>query len=457
MVTLRVEKLIAAALITSISVLIAVCIGCSNRVAYTGKIKEAKSLKPISNASVAITEDQKVPQRFTTDSEGVFFAQLSKDTQTMLLEVKADGYQFYSRRGPTVRTGSEDIFLEPLSPPPLIAQPDPSEIELDNLRNAHNVSLIRPEEEDKPPAEIPKNSYGFILGIALTTDPVVELRVLDGHLGGFEIHKLADGHVELVGFVGAETFSSYRMGFKAQDKITLYSATWSDAHYLVSMPLRSLVCPQSRDIKVDKGKEIEVLDCSFTGHRTTVSESHRQAVDRERPNGKSAVMNDVQTEEALVKDAQLDWRTGNRSEAVKEFTKASQLNPNDYLPHKCLGYNYASSRDFEHAAIEYERALHAQNAPAEIERQVKLLNDNRKAVEEALERVRSSSDTQANFDLQMLLFKLAPVGAMPSENECAEAPGKEDECHRARVELADLRLRNPSYGSKDCAGNAAAN
>jgi outer membrane biosynthesis protein TonB len=117
------NKPIAVALIGAAAVIIAALIGYfathhdSALVPYTGKVKDAKSYKPVGNASVAITEDQRVPQRFTTDSEGVFFAQLSKDTQTMLLEVKADGYKDYSRRGPTVRTGSEEIFLEPVQPP----------------------------------------------------------------------------------------------------------------------------------------------------------------------------------------------------------------------------------------------------------------------------------------------------------------------------------------------------
>src|SRR5580692_4754545 len=67
-------------------------------VSYTGTVKDANTLKPVAHASVAITEDQKVPERFTTDSEGVFFAKLSKDTQTMVVEVEAPGYQNYSRQ-----------------------------------------------------------------------------------------------------------------------------------------------------------------------------------------------------------------------------------------------------------------------------------------------------------------------------------------------------------------------
>ena len=119
------DNSVKVALIGMAGVILAALIGyfatrptTSDLVAYAGTVKDAKTHKPLRNALVGITEDQNVPQRFTTDSEGVFFARLSKATQTMLLEITADGYQDYSRRGPTVRTGTEDIFLEPVSPPP---------------------------------------------------------------------------------------------------------------------------------------------------------------------------------------------------------------------------------------------------------------------------------------------------------------------------------------------------
>jgi hypothetical protein len=119
------DNSVKVALIGMAGVILAALIGyfatrptTSDLVAYAGTVKDAKTHKPLRNALVGITEDQNIPQRFTTDSEGVFFARLSKATQTMLLEITADGYQDYSRRGPTVRTGTEDIFLEPVSPPP---------------------------------------------------------------------------------------------------------------------------------------------------------------------------------------------------------------------------------------------------------------------------------------------------------------------------------------------------
>src|SRR5271167_4481207 len=92
------ETQIKVALITALGTIVVALIGYwgthqskSDWVGYTGKVKEARTLKPIANAQVAITEDQKVPQRLVTDSEGVFYAQLSKETQTMLLEIRQRG------------------------------------------------------------------------------------------------------------------------------------------------------------------------------------------------------------------------------------------------------------------------------------------------------------------------------------------------------------------------------
>jgi hypothetical protein len=255
------------ALITAVGTVVVALIGYlathenkPDRVAYTGKVKEARTFKAIGNAQVAITEDQKVPQRFTTDSEGVFFAQLHRDTQTMLLEIKATGYQDYSRRGPTVRTGSEDIFLEPLLTP-IVREQDPFEAELDNLRELHKVSLISAEYAEKPPSQVPKNSYGYGWSFSLLTKPLqpltfVDTRLTEGSNLLFEIHKLADGHLELVAFVGPETFARYRLGLKPGENITFYSVGWNDAHNAVSVPLKLLACSGYRSTA-----QSEALDC----------------------------------------------------------------------------------------------------------------------------------------------------------------------------------------------------
>jgi hypothetical protein len=261
------DNSIRVAVIGAVGVIVAALIGYlathqkkPDLVGYTGKVKDATSSTAIGNAQVAITEDQKVPQRFVTDSEGVFFAQLSRDTQTMLLEIKAKGYQDYSRRGPTVRTGSEEILLEPLLTP-IVQEDDPFEAELENLRKLHQVSLISAEYAEKAPSQVPKNSYGYGWSFALLIKPLTPLTFIDtreteGSDALFEIHKLADGHLELVGFVGPETFARYRMGLKKGENITLYSIGWKDAHDAVSVPLKSLACSGSRTIA-----RSEALDC----------------------------------------------------------------------------------------------------------------------------------------------------------------------------------------------------
>jgi hypothetical protein len=117
------QNSIKVALISAAGAVVAALIGYfapfhkPELIAFTGKVKEAGSFKAIGNAQVEIEEDQKLPQRFVTDSEGVFFAQLSPGAQIMFLEIKAAGYKDYSRRGLAVRSGSEVILLERVATP----------------------------------------------------------------------------------------------------------------------------------------------------------------------------------------------------------------------------------------------------------------------------------------------------------------------------------------------------
>jgi hypothetical protein len=118
------DNSVKVALIGAAAVILAALIGyfagihpTPHVIAYTGEVKDAKTHKPVKNALVGISEDQNVPERLTTDDEGVFYTKLSKDTPTILLEITAAGYQDSSRIAPTVRTGAEPFFLEPLSDP----------------------------------------------------------------------------------------------------------------------------------------------------------------------------------------------------------------------------------------------------------------------------------------------------------------------------------------------------
>jgi len=90
--------------------------GDSNLINYTGTVRDAKSNRPIGGAKVTITEDQGVPQKLVTDSEGVFYAKLRRNSDTILLTIDAVGYKEYTRRSTSVPAGAEDIFLEPEPP-----------------------------------------------------------------------------------------------------------------------------------------------------------------------------------------------------------------------------------------------------------------------------------------------------------------------------------------------------
>jgi hypothetical protein len=155
------DSSVKVALIGTAGVILAALIGYfatrpprPDLVAYTGVVKDAKTLKPVRYARVAVTEDQNVPQRTTTDDEGVFFAKLSKDTQTMLLEITAPGYQDVSRRGPTVRTGREDIFLEPLSAPSVpLTDPEARKILSDYAARLHDLDRLVKEADNSTDIE----------------------------------------------------------------------------------------------------------------------------------------------------------------------------------------------------------------------------------------------------------------------------------------------------------------
>src|ERR1035438_743582 len=63
---------------------------------YTGTVRGSE-MRPVSNASVSITEDQLPPQLTRTDSEGTFHVLVRKKTEHLALRVEADGYTPYER------------------------------------------------------------------------------------------------------------------------------------------------------------------------------------------------------------------------------------------------------------------------------------------------------------------------------------------------------------------------
>jgi len=88
---------------------------------YTGRVL-GTARQPISDAEVSIAEDQKPPQHQRSDTEGVFHALLSKNSQNIQLDVEAEGYERQKIVVQPSRTGIEEILLKPL-PKPLLDKP----------------------------------------------------------------------------------------------------------------------------------------------------------------------------------------------------------------------------------------------------------------------------------------------------------------------------------------------
>jgi hypothetical protein len=140
-------------------------------------------------------------------------------------------------------------------PSPLIAETATSVRE---MRKVHRVSAISEVESEKTTAEVPPDSFGFAYGIGLTYDNPLAL-ANDGSLRSFEIHKIHDGSVVVLAFVGQETFLKLREGARSGEQIVLLSNPFKEYVRLVAIPRNRIHCSRARNI--DK---VEGVDCKVT-------------------------------------------------------------------------------------------------------------------------------------------------------------------------------------------------
>jgi hypothetical protein len=138
---------------------------------------------------------------------------------------------------------------------PLVAESAPS---VQEMRRKHRVSLISPMEGDKTTAEVQPNSFGFAFSTPIIYRSPIQIQV-SGSKRDFEIHKLADSSLLVVGYVGPETFIRLREGVRPDADVTLYSSPIKEASDLVALPLNRLKCPRSRSVEA-----AQALDCKVT-------------------------------------------------------------------------------------------------------------------------------------------------------------------------------------------------
>lgn len=160
----------------------------------------------------------------------------------------------------------------PVQPPPNAKVFGVFAKNVQELRKSNNVKPIKEVESGKMLSEIPAGSYGFAgeayIGGALQSSGINALELQpQAPLDWFELHKLSDGQIDLVGYVGPETLENVRLGLSQGEAITFYSDEWSDAANVVAVPLTKFVCSRARSILLDDPKKpkhrkiLSALDC----------------------------------------------------------------------------------------------------------------------------------------------------------------------------------------------------
>ncbi len=143
---------------------------------------------------------------------------------------------------------------------------------VEELRKHNNVTRMKDAESGRMLSEIPAGSFGFADDIEIRRslrDSRIEKLALAPHAPDdrFELHKLLDGQIELVGYVGPETLEHVRSGLSQGEAITFFSDTWTDAANIVAVPLARLSCSRGRTLSLDDPKNpknrrlVIALDC----------------------------------------------------------------------------------------------------------------------------------------------------------------------------------------------------
>ena len=103
--------------------------------------------------------------------------------------------------------------------------------DLEQLRAAHRVRLVQDAEEGFAADRQPNGVYGFTYAPAEAAVPLF----LKKTWHSFEVHKLEDGELHLVGFVTGKEAELIRNGL--QGEVTLFPDPWEESKELVSVPM----------------------------------------------------------------------------------------------------------------------------------------------------------------------------------------------------------------------------
>jgi hypothetical protein len=136
---------------------------------------------------------------------------------------------------------------------------------IEDLRAQNHVTLIPASSSQKTLGEIPAGSYAFVFAPFVAHSAPNALQVYaHNDPAYFEVHKLANGQTEFIGYVGSDTKERLQRGLSAGEMLTLYSSSWPKASELTAISFGSVKCMRSRDMAIRrKGGTIVLfaLDC----------------------------------------------------------------------------------------------------------------------------------------------------------------------------------------------------
>jgi hypothetical protein len=110
-------------------------------ISYRGRVIDAITRQAIKDSKVSV-EAQGYPAIYYTDSDGAFYLKLGSSIEAVRIRVEADGYEPLDVNVSSLRTGIEDVGLQPKPTAPIISEPSPSK------KNVQGVSTYLRQCED---------------------------------------------------------------------------------------------------------------------------------------------------------------------------------------------------------------------------------------------------------------------------------------------------------------------
>jgi len=101
-----------------------------------------------------------------------------------------------------------------------------------DLRTSRKLRAVTNDEAGSAIPALPAGVYGFTYSPNFEQTPLFQNKSFQS----FEFHKLADGSVELVGFMTASDAQRLRSGDRNVE-VKLYPDPWQDAQELIGVPM----------------------------------------------------------------------------------------------------------------------------------------------------------------------------------------------------------------------------